>query len=244
VWDFDGDEFVFFAFAGIAAFILATRFFRQIGGVSNLICPAPMQFSLAAVPILCFLIVFITLQNWSDPQTVRGHPDYVSLFMAGGALWIFGSPALARFMGIGLRDDVIERHNPAAALVIAATMIAYTLCYAGSNIGSGPTIWTTIVPAVVAGGALMEIWLLVELTTHVSEAVTIDRDLRCAALLAGLFIVCGIDLGWAMAGDWNSWGGTFSDFAHRAWPTALFALAAIVAIQIWKPRCMPPPTRY
>jgi hypothetical protein len=244
MWDFDGDEIAFFVFAGIVAFILAVKFLREIVTVSTLICPSHRRFPLVISPIICLTIIYFVLQNWSDPQTVRGHADYVSLFMAGGALWVLGSLVLARMMGISARDDAIERRNPAATAVIVGAMLGHTLCYAGSNIGSGSTIWTTLLPAIVASGTLMVLWMLIELVTRVSEAITIDRDISCAFALAGFLVFSGLDLGWAMSGDWHDWQSTLVDFARRGWPAAAFAFAAIFAIQIWKPRCTPLPTRH
>jgi hypothetical protein len=140
-------------------------------------------------------------------------------------------------MGIGLRDDAIERHNSAASIVAMGAMVGHTFCYAGSNIGSGPTIWTTILPAIIASATLMALWLAVELTTHVSETVTIDRDLSSAWALGGFLALAGLNLGWAMSGDFEGWPETMVDFARRGWPAILLAVAAVFAIQIWKPRC-------
>ncbi|MGD0769173.1 MAG: hypothetical protein ABSB42_13390 [Tepidisphaeraceae bacterium] len=173
---------------------------------------------------------------------MRGHADYMTLFMAGGAAWVFGSVVLMRLMGIGMRDDAIERRNAAAAVVAVGAMVGQTCCYAGSNIGSGPTIWTTILPAVIASGTLMVLWTGIEITTRVSEVVTIDRHLPSALALGAFLVAAGINLGWAMSGDWDSWQTTMIDFARRGWPAVLLAVAAALAIQIGKPRCRLLPT--
>jgi uncharacterized membrane protein YjfL (UPF0719 family) len=244
MWDFDGDELAFFVLAGFAAFILVLRYFRDIRTISRLVCPLYKRLPLIFLPIVCLSVIFFVLWKWSDPQTVRGHADYMTLFMAGGALWVFGSLILMRLMGISLRDDAIERQNAAAAVVTAGAIVGHTCCYAGSNVGSGPTIWTTILPAAVASGTLMVLWVAIEITTRVSEVVTIDRHLPSGLVLGGFLIASGADLGWAMSGDWQSWQETMVDFAHRAWPAVFFAVAAIIAIQIWKPKCTPLSTRY
>ncbi len=244
MWDFDGDEWAFFVLAGIVAVILAGRYFRDLSAVSQLVCPVAKRLPLLILPIACLLVIFLVLSNWSDPQTVRGHSDYITLFMVGGAPWVFGSSVLTRIMGISLRDDAIERQNTAAAVVACGAMLGQTFCYAGSNIGSGPTIWTTIFPAIIASGTMMVLWTAIELTTHVSEIVTIDRHLLSALALGGFLALAGVDLGWAMSGDWLSWQSTMIDFACRGWPAILFAIAAVPAIQIGKPRCTPLTTRH
>jgi hypothetical protein len=147
-----------------------------------------------------------------------------------------------RLMGIGMRDDAIERRNAAAAVVAVGAMVGQTCCYAGSNIGIGPTIWTTILPAVIASGTLMVLWTGIEITTRVSEVVTIDRHLPSALALGAFLVAAGINLGWAMSGDWDSWQTTMIDFARRGWPAVLLAVAAALAIQIGKPRCRLLPT--
>jgi hypothetical protein len=147
-------------------------------------------------------------------------------------------------MGISARDDAVERQNAAAAAVAVGATVGNTCCYAGSNIGSGPTIWTTILPAIIASAALMVLWVGVELITHVSEVVTIDRHLPSGLALCGFLIASGADLGWAMSGDWLSWDATMVDFVRRGWPAVFFAVAAIFVIQIWKPRCMIQPTQH
>ena len=237
MWDFDGDEWAFFVFAGIVAVILAAKYFRETSSVSRLVCPVQKRLPLVFLPIACLSGILLVLWNWSDPQTVAGHGDYMTLFMVGGALWVFGSPILTRSMGISARDDAIERQNTAAAIVVAGAMVGNARCYAGSNIGSGPTIWTTILPAIIASGTLMILWIGIELTTRLSEVVTIDRHVPSALAACGYLIAAGADLGWAMSGDWENWQATMVDFARRGCPAILFAISAAFAIQIWKPRC-------
>ena len=80
------------------------------------------------------------------------------------------------------------------------------IVYAFSNIGMGPTIWTTIFPALAATILLVLMWLLIEsIGRGVAEAITIDRDVATAFRLAGAMIGCAIILGRAAAGKWVSW---------------------------------------
>ena len=237
MWDFAGDEIAFFSIAGAAALILAWWYLWQIGSVARMLCPESKRRLLLLLPLACLAIVLVVLWNWSDPQTVRGHADYMTLFMVGGAFWVFASPGLMQLMGISMRDDAIERQNSAAGIVVAGAMVGQTCCYAGSNIGSGPTIWTTILPAIIASVTLMILWTGLERATRASEVVTIDRHIPSALVLGGFLVVCGLDLGWAMSGDWVNWLAAMLDFARRGWPSILIAIAAGLAIQYWKPRC-------
>ena len=89
------------------------------------------------------------------------------------------------FIGISPRGDAIERGNGSAILVIFGTMLGLILAYAGGNIGWGPTIWTTLVPAGLAAAIVFLLDALLLMVGRSVDVVTIDRDpatgLRIAA---------------------------------------------------------------
>jgi hypothetical protein len=234
MWDFDADEGVVLIFSAVAAVALAARYYWGIFRVSELLGGLGTRWLLAVWPMGCLSVVYFVLAHWSDADTVRGHADYMTLFMAAGALWIFGMPS----PGISVRDDALERNNVSAAVVVVAAMLGQTFCYAGSNIGAGPTIWTTLVPALIASGALLSLWLIVEAATRVSDTITIERHLPSAYTLAAFLVLAGADLGWAMAGDFNSWQETLKDFALRGWPSVILAILAIIVLRGLRPRCV------
>jgi hypothetical protein len=92
------------------------------------------------------------------------------------------------------------------------------LAYAGSNVGNGPTIWTTLLPGLVATVILLGLWVMLELTGGARDAITIDHDLAAAVRVAGMLIGCGAILGRAMAGDWHGYGETWAEFIRLGWP--------------------------
>jgi hypothetical protein len=243
MWDFDGDELVFFVVAGIITVLFGGKYFFELLKVSPLVSPLRNRGALLLLPFVCLLVILVVLWSWSDAQTVRGHADYMTMFMAGGGAWVFGSVFKVRLFGISVRDDAVERRNGAAAIVAGGAMVGNTLCYAGSNIGSGPTIWTTIVPAIVASGILSVLWMLIELSTRVSETITIERDVREAWLLAGFLVLAGLNLGWAGAGDFRDWASTMQDFLQRGWPTVPLAFGCALGVRTWKPQCKHVPER-
>jgi uncharacterized membrane protein YjfL (UPF0719 family) len=239
MWDFDGDEVAFILIAGFVSLIFAAKYLRIISTTSQLVCPSQKRLPLLILPVACLAIILTVLWNWSDSQ-VRGHLDYMTLFMVGGAMWVFGAGLFSWIVGIDLRSDAIERKNSAAAIVVGSAMLGHTFCYSGSNIGSGPTIWTTILPAIVASATLMIFWFVIELATRVSDTITIDRHVPSALVLGGFLIIAGLDLGWAMSGDWRDWQSTMDDFAVRGLPAAVLAVVAIFAIRFGKPQCTLP----
>lgn len=131
-----------------------------------------------------------------------------------------------RLLGVSVRDDAVERRNPATAVVACGALVGVTLCFAGGNIGPGPTVWTTFGPAAMATGALLLLWLVVELASGVSDSVAIDRDLASGVRLGAMLVACGLVLGRAVAGRWESAGEMFDDFIREGWPAAALAFAA------------------
>jgi hypothetical protein len=135
-----------------------------------------------------------------------------------------------------VRDDAVERGNTAAVVVACGAVVGITLAYAQSNIGTGPTIWTTLVPAFFATLGLFVTWMIAEVIGGgIAEAVTVDRDVASAVRLAALLAASGAILGRAMAGDWTDWRSTFVDFAAQGWPALVLAAAAGVAHRALRP---------
>ena len=142
-------------------------------------------------------------------------------------MWIFVASRFLEVLGISIRDDAIERDNLAALVAVWGILSGVGIVYALSNMGTGATIWTTLLPGFVATVALLLMPLLVELTGgSVADAITIDRDVASGLRLGGAALGCSIILGHAAAGDWTSWNHTWSDLANRGWPAILIAIAA------------------
>jgi hypothetical protein len=241
MWDFSGDEFVFFWAAAAVALVGAVRAGLALSRAAPFGRRGPQKAALATVVLLCLAGLGVVLRNWSDPVSVAGHFDYETLFMLGGAVWLFvaacwGFPLL----GLSIRHDAIERQNNAATAAACGGMIGVMLAYAQSNIGNGPTIWTTIVPALAATIALFAAWALADfLGGGISDNVTIDCDPASGIRLAALLMAAGAVLGRAAAGDWTGWPDTFVDFARLGWPAFALAIGAAIIHRV----CRPTPRR-
>lgn len=183
---------------------------------------------LKVAPLVAAAVLFIVLRQAASFD-VRDDPAYLFFYMLLGAAWVgFWIRGLS-VTGISRRDDVVERGNVSAAIAIAGAMLGITLCYAGGNIGAGPGWWVVVFSAGLASVALFAAWMILELTTGISEIVTVDRDSATGLRLAGFLIACGLILGRGVAGDWESADATVHDFAFAAWPViVLVAVAAIV----------------
>lgn len=158
---------------------------------------------------------------------VVGRLDYTILFMLGGGMWIFVASRFLEVLGISIRDDAIERNNLAALVAVCGILSGVGIVYALSNVGTGATIWTTLLPGFVATIALFLMYMLVEFTGEaVTDAITIDRDVASGLRLGSAVLGCSIILGHAAAGDWASWNQTWRDLADRGWPAVPIAIAA------------------
>ena len=198
MWDFSDDETAFMLAAGAVGIVGLFRFYlniiRAIRWLAEVL-PVANTACIDADSGSTIVLLYIVLHTLADPMYVAGHLDYTLLFMAGGALWIFGAAEGFVMLGISMRDDALERGNFPAAVTVAGGMFAVMLVYAGSNVGNGPTIWTTLWPALVATICLMLLWGIAELVSGTRDAITIDRDPATAIQNGRVFNGCRRDPG-------------------------------------------------
>lgn len=176
--------------------------------------------------VLGFVPLVLVLRIWADKEVREEWMLFILFFCCGGAL----VSMLLRFsglLGVDVRDDVIERRNSAAAAALAGAIIGLMLIFTGSNFGAGPTIWTTIGPALSGLAAWAVLWALLESTAGLSEAVTIERDLASGLRLGGLLLANGLVLGRAVAGDWKSLEAMGWQLAVLGWPAIVLTVLAV-----------------
>jgi hypothetical protein len=240
LWDFSGDEQIFLLVTGVAAAAGAGQWYAPLALARTPFTWTLGRRVLAILPLPALFLIYIVLQMLADPEQVAGHQDYVTLFMIAGAAWVFWAPAMLPWAGLQSSSDVLERRNVASLIVIAGTVAGVALAYAGSNIGAGPTIWTTIVPAFVATASLFLLHGLVQLLGDTADLICIDRDVATGLRTAALFTANGAILGRAMAGDWHDWRETFVTFVRVGWPAVVLALLAALLNRSLKPTARQP----
>jgi hypothetical protein len=234
--EMDGDEVLFMVVAGlVGAFGLALWYLTIAGAplLGNRRTP-PLLIALALTPLICLIFLFVILSGWSDPQ-VKNFGRYIFLFLCGGAAFLAIFFAVFPLLGLNIQIDVMGQHNPAVALVAIGGMLGVTFAYSLANIGEGPTIWTTIGPAVLSTGTLLLLWLLIETAAQVSEAITIDRDTSSGLRLAAFLAAAGLILGRAVAGNWQSTDATLRDFAKYGWPALILCIFAAIIHRACQP---------
>jgi hypothetical protein len=228
-----GDETLVLIVSAVLAFPFWTRFYRALVGVSRLYRNALQVRLLGALPAILTLLLLAVLLKWADP-VVQGSVGYLLLFTLVGAVWMSIALKALPYFGLSWRDDVVEANNPAATLTTCGALVGTMLSFSGSNVGSGPTIWTTLGPAILTLGVFFAAWWLVEVMAHPSEAIAIARDPTAAAVLVGFLIVTGAILGLSAGGDWHSLGDTFEAIARGS--AAVLVLVFIAAIAHRKTR--------
>lgn len=230
-WDFDGDEVLFFLLAGIVAFVGLYRWYAPLVCVARFGRRNAHRDLLGLTPGIALMPVIIVLMFAADPKYVVGHLDFQLLFFSGAMAWMWIGGWTCALLGLSLRDDAIERSNTASAVAISGVVVGISLIYAGSNIGAGPTIWTTIAPAAVSSCACLLVGWLLAVSTRISESIAIDHDLASAFRFAGFFIAAGMILGRASGGDWTSWESTFQQIWQMGWPVILASIV-VMAIDV------------
>lgn len=194
---------------------------------------------LHVTPLAALALLWLVLRNAAS-YDVRDSATYLGFYLLLGAAWVGLFMRWLALAGISTRDDVVERANGSAAIVVAGAMLAITLCYAGGNIGDGPGWWVVVFAAALSTLALYAAWMLLELASGVSDVVTVDRDRSAALRLAGFLVACGLILGRAVAGDWVSVEDTVRDFALVAWPVLVLVAAATIVERTLRPTAETP----
>jgi uncharacterized membrane protein YjfL (UPF0719 family) len=224
--DPSGDERFFFFFAAALTVVGGINFLKTILRRPPIGSARTALKLLLPAAIACMLMIYAVYSKWADPQ-IRGDNFYTLLFLLGGSAWLVAFRVAMSALGVSIAGDVVEHGNTAAAVAVAGGMLAVGVIYAFSNVGGGPTIWTTLIPAAIASAALAFLWCLIQLIgSTLSDDITIDRDIAGALRLSGALLGCGLILGRAAGGDWLSWDQTWNDMLYFGWPAVLLAVIA------------------
>lgn len=204
--------------------------YGAIATVGGLETTPPQIVLLVTAPLACLVLLLTCLLTLSA-TTVRGHALYIGLYLALGAACLGGFTRVAPFLGISARDDVLERGNSAAAVAVTGALVGSCCAFAGANIGNGPGVEAVSFSAILSLALFVAVWFALEFLTHISEAVTVDRDAGAGIRLCGFLVGAGLLSGWSVAGDWISAVVTVRDFAKSGWPA--ISLGALTVVVEW-----------
>lgn len=235
MWNFSNDEWAFFVAAAFISVVDGFFYYQPLTTIPSLAKSNARRCTLALLPLVAMVPLLVVLSRWADPKVV-GHYDYILLFAFGDAALIFLAAQFMSLLGISFRGDSLDRDNPAAVFAIGGVILGLGIVYALCNIGSGPTIWTTLLPALVATIALLLLTIAFELIAGtVVDNITIDRDSASALRFSGTVLGAALILGRAGAGDWISWPRTWSDFATHSWPAVVLIIVGGITHRLLQP---------
>ena len=226
---------VFLVLAFFLALVLWSRFYKLLFQVHTFRPNKTHRTFLVVLPGACVLFMAVDLWRWGSTD-VRSSAGWIFLYTMGGAAWLLLGLYLLALLGVGVRDDVMERQNSAAAWVVYGTLIGTALCYAGSNFGSGPGTQVVIFCGVLSIISLFGFWFCLERIFHLADKVTVERDEGTGIRAGGWMVSLGLIFGGAVAGDWESLEATVWDFINYAWVAIVFLLAAVAIEWAFKRR--------
>lgn len=177
--------------------------------------------------LLTPLLVYVILARFAS-HDVRDSVLYIGFYLLMGAAMVAVGVSLLDRLGLSLRDDVLERRNPAACLAWSGALTGLGLAYAGANIGDGPGWWVVVFSGSLSIGSLLFGWLLLDRIGDCGEAILVERDEAAGLRVAAWFVATGAITGRAAAGDWVSASATVLDFGKAAAGALVLTLVASV----------------
>ena len=190
---------------------------------------------------VCGLFILFILKTFASFDVV-GAPEYQFMYGVMGLAWLRLAERFFAFAGLSVRDDLIERRNAAAVPAITGALAGVTFCYAGGNIGDGPGWWVVVFSAGLATATFFAAWLLLASRGSGIDAVTIDRDPAAGVRLGAFLGACGVVLGRAVAGNWESAAQTIADFVPALPGVAILVVTALVVERVARPTPQRPRT--
>jgi uncharacterized membrane protein YjfL (UPF0719 family) len=243
VGDIDGDD----SMGWFGALLLALPFVvgPQVALVQYVCRAPPLEFPKAYRRALVgtlfggLVLLFCALRAYGAKEVRTDFGSLLFLTVLGG-VWLIIAVLLFPWLGLSLRDDAMERRNRAALVALLGALVGVQLTFIGANIGEGPSYWNNLFCAALGTGALLGLWLLLELAARVSASVAEERDPASGLRLAAFLVAAGLILGRAVAGDWHSEAATVHDFVRDGWPATALWLLALITERLFRPsRRMP-----
>ena len=233
------DEALVALFAFIIAVVTMGQWYLPLLRVKRLVCPMSLRVPLLITPLACIAGLIVVVRNFADPQ-VTGAIVYQALFVFAGVAWFAVPEIILPLLGISLCEDAVGRRNPAAVIALCGALLATTAVFAASNIGTGPTIDTTLGPAALGTAMLVAAWFIHRLLSPAWEDVAVGRDVAAALRLSAMFLSTALILAPAVAGDWVSTDTTVHDCLRRIAPLLTIVFAAAVVDRFRSPTAQHP----
>ncbi len=221
-----GDEVWVSVVSTLLAVYLWGHWYWSTGSVWPAQRPPAGRGFLWAAPLFAAALIGTVLRTVASHDVIDDG-RYIYMYLAFGMAWTGLVVRTFPITGLSVRDDSVERRNPAAAPALAGAILGIAACYAGGNIGDGPGWWVVLISALLATAALLLLWQGLEVAGAVAEAITIERDEAAGWRLGGFLLSAGLVLGRSVAGDWVSSEDLLLDTLTVGWPVLVLLGIAI-----------------
>ena len=91
-----------------------------------------------ACAALSLALIATALWFWGATE-VRGETGPVTGLTFVGGFWLVLAYALFPWLGLSLRDDAVDRRNPAALVALGCALPSVAITFAAGNLGEGPS---------------------------------------------------------------------------------------------------------
>jgi hypothetical protein len=209
----------------------------RVFGKKRIGFPTGFRVALWAVLFANLALLIFGLRRWGAIE-IRENTGPQIMLALFGQLLLLACGAGFDWLGISLRDDAMERRNPAALITVLGAFCAVGLIWTGSNIGEGPSYGNNVFSAALGLSVFLLLWILLELLSNISNSICEERDLGTGLRVGACFLAIGLVFGRALAGDWHSTSGTVRDFFADGWVGILILGIEIVVERSVRTRVM------
>lgn len=169
---------------------------------------------LGCLPPVSLMIILFFLLTMASYDVVG---IWVVFYIIMGYAWLRGGVYMLECLDLSWPFDAVHLDNKAAIFPAAGGFVGITLIYAGANTGDGPGWWVVL----FAGGLGLIAWLglavLINVSVHISERVSVERDMGSGIRFGAYLIASSMILSYASGGDWTSTQTTLLEFTI-GWP--------------------------
>jgi hypothetical protein len=232
--EWDGDEVLLLIVCGVVAVFGVPLWWRWLAAVPTLGRGPAVKLPIVGTLLLSLGFMLVVTWFWSAKE-IRHGQAYSWLVMAMGGACLTVCSGMFQCFGVSASEDACERRNSAAVAVVCGALLGETLIYCGSVTGEGPSFWNNVFSVTLGTATWFAFWLALEAASHVTRAVTEDRDTASGVRFGAYLLAQGLILGRALAGDWHSSAATTRDLLRDGWPAAALLILAIIAERMLKP---------
>lgn len=177
---------------------------------------------LILLPLVSAVVIYPVLATLAA-RDVRNSPLYTAVYMGAGFGWVGTCMILLRLFTLHT-VDMVTQFSPASVLVMFFSTIAFSLAYAGGNVGDGPGWWVVVASATLSSGTVFFVLTVSAMIGRGLYRVTVDQDVGVALRLSGAMVAAGLIAGRGVAGTWASLESLISDWVVISWPVVIIAV--------------------